>query len=136
MGSPNPLPDRGELGQFLWDIRQAAGLLSLRDVEEFSGKKVSNAYLSQIETKKITKPSPAILHELAIVYAPRLPQQTTDADLYRRFMELAGYIRPVDESSTERKGRLPTFAKEELTAEEEEEMMKYLAFLRMRKGSK
>lgn len=135
MGSPNPLVDRGELGQYLWDLRQAVKL-TLREVEEFSDRKVSNAYLSQLETKKISKPSPAILHELAAVYAPRSPQKVTDAELYQRLMELAGYIRTSKKSASERSGRLPTFAKEKLTDEEEQELLKYLAFLRMRKGSK
>jgi HTH-type transcriptional regulator, competence development regulator len=133
MTESTPLPDRGELGQYLWDLRKATKL-SLRDVEELSGKKVSNAYLSQLETKKITKPSPTILHELALVFAPRLPQEILAADLYQRLMELAGYIRPA--SSEQRAGRLPTFAGDKLTAEEEEELVKYLAFLRMRKGGK
>ena len=135
MGSQNPLADRGELGQYLWDLRQST-TLTLREVEELSARKVSNAYLSQLETKKISKPSPAILHELAVVYAPRLPQQITAAELYQRLMELAGYIRPVQESSEERTGRLPTFAQDKLTAEEESALLKYLAFLRMRKGTK
>jgi transcriptional regulator with XRE-family HTH domain len=133
MGSPNALADRGQLGQYLWDIRQALNL-SLRDVEELSSKRVSNAYLSQLETKKITKPSPAILHDIAVVYAPRLPQQITDGDLYQRLMELAGYIRP-RQASDQPSGQLPTFAQEKLTAEEEEELLKYLAFIRMRKGT-
>lgn len=133
MGSPS-LPERGVLGQYLWDLRQATGL-TLRDVEELSERKVSNAYLSQLETKKITKPSPAILDELAAVYAPRLPQKVTDAELYQRLMELAGYIRAATKSK-QRAGKLPTFAEAKLSAEEEEELLKYLAFLRMRKGSK
>ena len=54
--------DRGPLGQYLWDLRQAAQL-TLREVEEASG--VSNAYLSQLESGKIQKPSPVILHKLA-----------------------------------------------------------------------
>jgi transcriptional regulator with XRE-family HTH domain len=135
MGSTNPLPERGELGQYLWDVRQATRM-TLREVEEVSGRKVSNAYLSQLETKKITKPSPTILHELAVVYSPRLPQAVSSADLYQRLMELAGYIRPASESSNERSGQLPTFAQEKLSAEEEAELLKYLAFLRMRRGSK
>lgn len=132
MSESTPLADRGELGQYLWDVRKAAKL-TLREVEELSGKRVSNAYLSQLETKKITKPSPAILHDLAEVYAPRLPQDVSAAELYQRLMELAGYIRP-SSGSSERTGRLPTFSTEKLTAEEEAELLKYLAFLRMRKG--
>jgi len=133
MGPPSALPERGQLGQYLWDVRQATGL-SLRDVEQLSSKKVSNAYLSQLETKKITKPSPAILHDIALVYAPRLPQQVSPANLYQRLMELAGYIRPRQESE-EPSGQLPTFAQSNLTAEEEQELLKYLAFIRMRKGT-
>jgi transcriptional regulator with XRE-family HTH domain len=135
MSETNPLPERGGLGQYLWDIRQATRM-TLREVEEVSGRKVSNAYLSQLETKKITKPSPTILHELAVVYSPRLPQEISSADLYQRLMELAGYIRPAGEESDQRSGKLPTFAKEQLTADEEAELLKYLAFLRMRRGSK
>jgi transcriptional regulator with XRE-family HTH domain len=132
MNSSNPLTERGELAQYLWDLRKAANL-TLRVVEDVSSKKVSNAYLSQLETGKITKPSPTILHEIAVVYAPRLPQEITDAALYQKLMELAGYIRPA--TSEARAGKLPTFAKEKLTDEEEQELMKYLAFIRMRKGS-
>jgi transcriptional regulator with XRE-family HTH domain len=135
MGTANPLVDRGELGQYLWELRKATKL-ALRDVEDLSGRKVSNAYLSQLETKKITKPSPAILHELALVYAPRLPLPVTPAELYQKLMELAGYIRPTNESSVGASGRLPTFAEGNLTAEEEKELLTYLAFLRMRKGTK
>jgi len=43
--------------------------MSLRQVEEATEKEVSNAYLSQLETGKIVKPSPNILHALARVYS-------------------------------------------------------------------
>lgn len=114
--------ERGALGQYLWDLRKAKGL-SLREVEEVSD--VSNAYISQIESGKITHPSPHILHQLAEVYNAS----------YEKLMELAGHIRKVAGAKGQRQGRLATFAKEELTDEEEEELLKYLAFLRMRKGS-
>jgi transcriptional regulator with XRE-family HTH domain len=112
--------DRGDLGQYLWDLRQAAGIKSIRDAEEISG--VSNAYISQIETGKIKKPSPDILSRLAEAYkAP-----------YETLMEMAGHIKR--SATGKRRGRLPTFAKEELTEDEEAALLEYLAFIRVRRG--
>ncbi len=99
--------------------------MSLRQVEEACDE-VSNAYLSQLETGQNRKPSPHILHQLAEVYSGS----------FEKMMELAGHITPAKagESSKKVSTRLPTFATEELTQEEEEELLKYLAFVRMRKG--
>jgi transcriptional regulator with XRE-family HTH domain len=109
-----------ELGALLADLRKAKGL-SLREVEEAAGKAVSNAYLSQLENGKIRKPSPNVLHSLAAVYA--VP--------YEALMEKAGYLLPSQNGPGHRK-RLAAFAIDDLTAEEEEELLKYLAFLRSR----
>lgn len=127
--------ERGELGQYLWDLRQATGM-SLRDVEEASDREVSNAYLSQMETGKIKNPSPAILHELAAVYEPRMPRKAQISCSYERMMELAGHIRRPESKSKRRASRLPTIVQQELTADEEDELLKYLAFIRVRKGKK
>ncbi len=110
----------GELGALLADLRTAKGL-SLREVEEATGKAVSNAYLSQLENGKIRKPSPNVLHRLAEVYV--VP--------YEALMEKAGYLLPSQNGPGHRK-RLKAFAIDDLTAEEEEELLKYLAFLRSR----
>jgi hypothetical protein len=64
-----------------------------------------------------------VLHSLAAVYA--VP--------YEALMEKAGYLLPSDGNKTGRGRRLAVFAIEDLTAEEEEELLKYLAFLRSRK---
>lgn len=136
MSTTNPLaspPERGALGEYLWDLRQAAGM-SLREVEKASNKAVSNAYVSQLETGKIPAPSPAILHELAEVYEAHLPKKAPLRCSYQRMMELAGHIRPADPNK-KRGSRLPTFAQEALSAEEEAELLKYLAFIRMRNKS-
>ena len=117
---PNFVGRPVELGTLLADLRTAKGL-SLREVEEASGKSVSNAYLSQLENGKIRKPSPNVLHSLAEVYA--VP--------YEALMEKAGYLLPTQNTSGQRK-RLAVFAIDDLTAEEEEELLKYLAFLRSR----
>ena len=116
-GQPN------ELGALLADLRTAKGF-SLREVEEATGNGVSNAYLSQLENGKIKKPSPNVLHSLAEVYA--VP--------YEALMEKAGYLLPSKNEGGRRK-RLAAFAIDDLTAEEEEELLKYLAFLRSRKPS-
>jgi transcriptional regulator with XRE-family HTH domain len=126
--------ERGPLGEYLWTLRKAAAM-SLREVEEACENRVSNAYLSQLETGRIRNPSPGILHELSTVYQSRLPQNTGVACSYERMMELAGHIKA--SSQTQKKApKLPTFAAENLTPEEEDELLKYLAFIRMRKGNK
>jgi transcriptional regulator with XRE-family HTH domain len=113
-----------ELGAVLADLRTAKGL-SLREVEEATDKAVSNAYLSQLENGKIKKPSPNVLHSLAEVYA--VP--------YEALMEKAGYLLPSEDNEGGRRKMLAAFAIDDLTAEEEEELLKYLAFLRTRKPS-
>ncbi len=115
---------RSDLGSLLADLRTAKGL-SLREVEEATDRAVSNAYLSQLEKGKIKKPSPHVLHALADVYA--VP--------YEALMEKAGYLLPAKGGATGRRRRLAAFAIDDLTAEEEEELLKYLAFLRSRRPS-
>jgi transcriptional regulator with XRE-family HTH domain len=99
--------------------------LSLRQVEEATDRAVSNAYLSQLENGKIQKPSPNVLHQLAAVYA--VP--------YEGLMEKAGYLLPPEGSDGQRRRRLAVFAIDDLTAEEEEELLRYLAFLRSRNSA-
>lgn len=112
-----------ELGVVLSDLRKAKGF-SLRDVEQATGNAVSNAYLSQLENGKIKKPSPNVLHSLAEVYV--VPYET--------LMEKAGYLLPSEGKESGRRRRLAAFAIDDLTAEEEEELLKYLAFLRTRRS--
>jgi transcriptional regulator with XRE-family HTH domain len=80
--------------------------------------------VGQLENGKIKKPSPSVLHSLAEVYV--VP--------YEALMEKAGYLLPSENRDGKRK-RLAAFAIDDLTAEEEEELLKYLAFLRFRKSS-
>ena len=115
------------LGEYLHNLRDSLRL-TLREVEEASG--VSNAYVSQLEHGKIQRPSPHILHKLASVYGVA----------YERLMEKAGYIPrakpPSPAKGKPRHGKLSTCAIDDLTEEEEEDLLKYLAFLRSRKGQK
>jgi HTH-type transcriptional regulator, competence development regulator len=106
------------LGLYLQELRKKGGF-TLREVDEAT--EVSNAYLSQLETGKITKPSPHILHTLAGFY--RVP--------YESLMERAGYFTTRTESDSERRsGRLPASALADVTKDEELELLQYLNFLR------
>jgi hypothetical protein len=72
-----------------------------------------------------------VLHALSEVYG--VP--------YERLMEKAGYIVATSgmkgKTGTTKHGRVATFADDNLTTEEEEELLKYLAFLRSQsKGRK
>jgi transcriptional regulator with XRE-family HTH domain len=108
------------LGTQLRRIR-ALRKLSLRDVEEATG--ISNPYLSQLENDKINKPSPHFLHKLAKLY---------DVE-YEILMQAAGYVH-----ERQHKAGAATllgaalFSDKKLTAEEEQELAKYLQFLRTR----
>lgn len=109
------------LGQYLASIR-ADRKMTLREVEEATNKQVSNAYLSQIETGKIQKPSPNILHALAELYAIS----------FESLMDMAGYFVAKREEG-QRHGRIATFAEHHLTPDEEVELTQYLEFMRNRK---
>ncbi|MHB0670984.1 helix-turn-helix domain-containing protein [Roseomonas mucosa] len=121
-----PVRDRhspaSSLGEFLSGLRGAKGM-TLREVEEATGREVSNAYLSQLENSKIAKPSPHILHTLSQVYGVS----------YERLMEKAGYVvgdPPSRKSKEHRHGRVAALSIEDFTPEEEEQLLKYAAFLR------
>jgi transcriptional regulator with XRE-family HTH domain len=107
------------LGSYLKEVRKKNDL-ALRDVEEATD--VSNAYLSQLENGKVAKPSPHILHSLATLY--RVPYET--------LMERAGYVKKASErvGSVQRSGRLPASSFENITDEEEDQLLGYLNFIR------
>lgn len=122
MADPNP-DQPNDLGQYLKTARTAQGL-SLRDVEEATGKEISNAYLSQLETGKVKKPSPHVLYALSHVLAVS----------YQLLMELTGYIvSQTERADAAKHGRTATFSIENLTAEEEESLREHLAFIRWRR---
>src|SRR5258707_11110485 len=114
------------LGQYLASIR-ADRKMTLREVEEATNKVVSNAYLSQIENDKIQQPSPNVLHALSEIYGVD----------YGQLMEMAGHITPSKpRGSSQRHGRVPTFANHNLTPDEEAALIDYLKFLRTTKRSR
>lgn len=116
----------GTLGAYLASIRRVRRL-TLREVEEATGREVSNAYISQLEHGKIARPSPNILYSLAEVYC--VPYET--------LMEKAGYIvARGTRGDGDRHGRAATLAIENLTPEEEEELLDYLAYMRSRRKNR
>src|SRR5262249_13878096 len=94
--------------------------LTLRAVEEAT--EISNAYLSQLESGKIQKPSPAVLHKLCELYALS----------YATAMRHAGY--PVPGENAHPASSPPLAARlGQTTPEEEEALVEYLEFLRSRR---
>lgn len=96
--------------------------LSLREVEEATG--ISNAYLSQLENDKIKSPSPHFLHKLAQVYELS----------YDDLMSAVGYIQSKRPNAPKTLAGAALFSTNDLTAEEAEELAKYLQFLRSKKA--
>lgn len=99
--------------------------MSLRAVEAATDKEVSNAYLSQLESGKITKPSPHILYALS---------EALLVD-YEELMRRAGYLAPKSSNrgSYAKHGRAATNAIENLTMSEETQLLNYLKFIRTQK---
>jgi len=112
------------LGAHIRKARQDANM-TLREVEEATNKEISNGYLSQLESGKISKPSPHVLFTLSTVL--RID--------YEKLMQRAGYILPgaVQRPKGAKHGRAATFAIDNLTAEEEAELLEYLTYLRSKK---
>jgi transcriptional regulator with XRE-family HTH domain len=100
---------------------------SLRDVE--NSTKVSNAYLSQLETGKTSKPSPQVLHKLAGFY--NVP--------YESLMEAAGYLEKQSAAPRQRKrlGALQSaLMSAQLTDEEQDRVADFVGYLRQRRSTK
>lgn len=111
------------LGPFIKKARLDLNM-TLRNVEEATGKEVSNAYLSQLEGGKITKPSPHVLYALSSALG--VP--------YEALMERAGYIVPsADRADGQKHGRAATFSIGNLSTKEESALLEYLNFLRSKR---
>ena len=121
--APNNAARPNSLGALIRKARQDVSM-SLRDVEEATNREVSNAYLSQLEGGKIIQPSPHVLYALS---------QALSID-YETLMQRAGYLLPTMKRAKRLKhGRTATFAIDNLTADEESQLLEYLTFLRTKK---
>jgi transcriptional regulator with XRE-family HTH domain len=106
------------LGRLLKEARARANL-SLRAVEKQTNGKISNGYLSLLESDAVKAPSPHYLHELARVYAID----------YGRLMQATGYTLPASNQS-----RPLAFSNEEdLTPEERGAVETYIEFVLSRR---
>jgi len=116
--------DPKAFGAYLRAVREAAGL-TLRQVEEQTDRVIKNAYLSQIESGAINRPSPGILYELAQVYGVS----------YRELLVRAGHRVPDADVRPDRQALagLPLRAFAQLDDEDRQALIEYAAFLRQRK---
>lgn len=110
------------LGQELSRLRTLNGW-TLREVEERTGKKVSNSYLYQLETDNVKEPSPHILYQLSIVYGAN----------YSGLMRLAGFVVPSSSSNASQTNTSVAFDALNLTEEEREEVMDFIEVRRRKK---
>jgi HTH-type transcriptional regulator, competence development regulator len=105
------------LGEVLKKSRELKGL-TLRKVDEMTG--ISNAYLSQLENDKIKKPAADTLHKLAQTY--RLD--------FNYLLLIAGLVEKITDENVSFGNYV--FSKDNLTNEEEKELINYLQFMRDR----
>lgn len=114
---PRPIDETAaEFGRFLRGLREARGM-SLRAVEQITEAKISNGYLSQLETGQVSRPSAVTIHTLAAAYG-------VDASV---LMARAG-LAPSVEAQPNRLGELLG----DTTAAEQDELVRYLSFIRQR----
>lgn len=107
------------IGDELRRLRLLKGA-SLRDVERET--KISNAYLSQLESGKAEQPSPRVLHKLAEFYKVS----------YEALMGVAGYLQPSNNGHTSATTPLQTalMSSGDLTYDEAQTVARFVEFLR------
>jgi transcriptional regulator with XRE-family HTH domain len=105
-------------------IRQAREVRGLSAVDAARSADISAAYLSKLENNAVKKPSPHILHQLSLALA--IP--------YAELMRLSGYRVPgASDSGSGDTVSSALFA--DITDEEREELVEYLAWYRSRRRS-
>ena len=106
-------------------LRRARELRGLSAVEAARAAAISGAYLSKLEADAVKKPSPHVLHSLSQALA--VP--------YAELMRLTGYRVP-GESAETASDAVTSALFSDLTDEEQEELLEYLAWYRARRRSK
>ena len=106
-------------------LKRAREVRALSSTETARGAGISPAYLSRLENDTVKRPSPDVLHRLSEVLG--VP--------YAELMVLVGYRVPgVDEAVDP--GRLNASMFADLTDDERDELVEYLAWYRARKRSR
>jgi transcriptional regulator with XRE-family HTH domain len=106
-------------------LRQAREVHGLSAVEAARGAGISPAYLSKLENDTVKKPSPQVLHSLSGVLT--VP--------YADLMRLCGYRVPGEPDQTD-SGALIARLFADLTEDEADELLEYLAWYRARQRSR
>lgn len=120
--NPADIDPAPTFGETLRRLRKGLGY-TLKEVEAMTG--INNAYLSQVENGKITRPSSDKLFALAEVY--QVP--------FEQVMYAAGYLKqePAEAAADAPKTLIgAVLSSKNLTAEEEAKLAEYLEFLRSR----
>jgi transcriptional regulator with XRE-family HTH domain len=105
-------------------LRAARSVRGLSSTETARGAGISPAYLSRLENDAVKRPSPGVLHRLGEVL--KVP--------YAELMTLVGYRVPDADPPDALRLDATIFA--DLTDDEREELVEYLAWYRQRKRSR
>ncbi|MFQ6486074.1 helix-turn-helix domain-containing protein [Brachybacterium epidermidis] len=124
-GPEQPEQATQAIGEYLKLTRHAANL-TLREVEVKTDRAVTNGSLSQIENGHTKRPTPNVLYHLANLYG------LDYADLLRR----AGHHTPAEKAPVSSAMNVPLRAIEELSDDDRQELMEYIAFLHQRRKSR
>ena len=106
-------------------LRQAREVRGLSAIETARRAAISSAYLSKLEKDAVKRPSPQVLHQLAEVLG--VP--------YAELMVLVGYRVPGDDEPADT-ARLGATLFADLTEDERDELLEYLAWYRARQRSR
>jgi transcriptional regulator with XRE-family HTH domain len=104
-------------------VKQAREVRELSAIEAARAARISPAYLSKLENDAVKKPSPHVLQQLSEALA--VP--------YAELMRLSGYRVPGEDDAIATVGTA-LFA--DLTDDEREELLEYLAWYRARQRSR
>jgi transcriptional regulator with XRE-family HTH domain len=106
-------------------LKQAREVRALSAIEAARTAGISAAYLSKLENGAVKRPSPHVLHQLS--EALTVP--------YAELMRLSGYRVPGEaDATTSQSVSAALFA--DLTDDERDELLEYLAWYRARRGSR
>lgn len=105
-------------------LRQAREVRELSAVDAARAADISAAYLSKLENDAVKRPSPHVLHQLSTALA--VP--------YAELMRLCGYHVPGDSAASPTAG-VGAALLSDLTDDEREELIEYLAWYRARRRS-
>lgn len=106
-------------------LKQAREVRELSAIDAARAAAISPAYLSKLENDAVKRPSPHVLHQLSEALA--LP--------YAELMRLTGYHLPAQSQSSE-SGTVSTALFADLTDDERDELLEYLAWYRARRRSR